>query len=146
MGTWGEGIYQNDMAIDHVYDLLDRLVEEIEQTVADPVRMEPDEDDSRRMLANLDLLFLISEHVYRQVWDTWSIRGPMLPDAGTILDWKAKYLMTWDAGIDGLDPRGEYKRKHRPIIVATFDQLAQASQRQNEGPTEPEAPTDRASQ
>jgi len=142
MGTWAEGIYQNATAIDHVYDLLERLIEEVEQTVADPIRLEPDQDGSRRMLANLDLLRLISEHVYRQVWDTWSIRGPMLPDAKTIMDWKAKYLAAWDAEIDGLDPRGEYKRKHRPIIVATFDQLAQASQRQDDGPAEPEAPAD----
>jgi hypothetical protein len=134
MGTWAEGIYENDVAADHVYDLLDRLVEQIKEAVADPVRLLPDEDDSPILLANVDLLRLISTHVHKQVWFTWGIRGPMLPDADTILAWRSKYLAAWDEAIDGLDPQGDYKRKHRQVIVKTFDRLAEASRRQDQGP------------
>src|SRR4051812_45344596 len=104
MGTWAEGIFQNDKAADYVYWLIDDLRSKIEATVKIPARLEPDEDDSQILLCNVDLLRLITDHVHRQVWFTWGIRGPMLPDTKTILEWKAKYLSVWDASIDQLDP------------------------------------------
>lgn len=143
MGTWAEGIYQNDVAADHVYSLLDSLLKQIETTVAEPVRLEPDEDDSQVMLCNIDLLRLISEHVYRQVWFTWGIRGPLLPDADTILDWKNKYLAAWDSGIDGLDPSEGYKVNHRAVIGQAFDRLAETSRLQDLGPEASDAVPDR---
>ena len=133
MGTWAEGIYENDTAADHVYGLLDTLIEQILKTVTDPVRMEPDEDDSSILLCNVDLLRVLADHVYREVWATWSIRGALLPDAEEVLSWKAAYLEVWDRGIDGLDPTPDYKTGRRARIVAAFDQLAELSRRQDHG-------------
>jgi hypothetical protein len=143
MGTWSEGVYENDVAADYVYGVMDKMLEQIQQATDDPAKLEPDEDDSQILLCNVDLLAVLADHVYRQVWFTWRIRGPLLPAADTILDWKAKYLAAWDKAIDGLDPDPEYKAGHRRQIVATFDRLAELSRRQDEGPDEPSGSAER---
>jgi hypothetical protein len=142
MGTWAEGVFENDAAADYVYDLLDKMIEQILKTVVDPVKLEPDEDDSALLLCNVDLLGVVADHVYRQVWPTWNIRGPLLPPAEEILAWKAAYLEVWDRTIDGLDPHPAYKTGHRAQIVAAFDRLTELSRRQDGGPAEPGAAPD----
>lgn len=144
MGTWAEGVFENDAAVDHVYDLLDKMIEQILKTVGDPVKLEPDEDDSNILLCNVDLLGVVADHVCRQVWSsgTWDIRGPLLPAAEEILAWKAAYLMVWDRAIDGLDPSPAYKTGRRAQIVAAFDRLAALSRRQDGGPAAPGAAAD----
>jgi hypothetical protein len=138
MGTWAEGIYENDTAADYVYGVIDKMLEQIQQAIDDPVKLEPDEDDRQILLCNIDLVAVLAAHVYSQVWFTWSIRGPLLPDAGKVLEWKAKYLAVWHQMIDELDPDPEYKAGHRRQIVATFDRLAELSRQQDAGPAEPD--------
>ena|SRR5581483_6133061 len=145
MSTWAEGVFENDAAADYVYGLLDKMIEQILKTVVDPVKLEPDEDDSRILLCNVDLLGVVAHHVYRQVWSSgsWTIRGPLLPPAEEVLAWKAAYLEVWDRTIDGFDPTPAYKTGHRAQIVAAFDRLAELSHRQDGGPAEPSATADR---
>jgi hypothetical protein len=136
MGTWAEGVYENDTAADYIYGVIDKMLEQIQQAIDDPVKLEPDEEDSQVLLCNIDLVAMLAAHVYRQVWFTWGIRGPLLPSAEKALEWKAKYLAVWDRTIDGLDPDPEYKTGHRAQIVAAFDRLAELSRQQDEGPGE----------
>jgi len=112
MGVWGASNFANDEALDYVHGLVDKMIEQVERTVASPHGMEPDEPDSARMMCNIELMWLIGHHV-----------GLSMPEATTVEEWKAKYLVVWDGYIDGLSPKPGYKEERRAVIVDAFDRL-----------------------
>jgi hypothetical protein len=129
MGTWGHGNFENDGAAEHLIALCRPLVEQIRQTVANPELMQPDEDDSDVMMANIEILGALGRTIGRT--DKEAI-GDMIfpfpyPPASEIETWKREYLKIWDAYIDGLQPQAEFKSARRKTITETFDRLIQAS-------------------
>jgi len=112
MGVWGAGNFANDEALDYAHDLADQMVEQIESAVASEHGMEPDEPESFRMMCNVELLWLLGQHV-----------GLSLLESDKVVNWKSKYLAVWEGYIDGLSPEPGYKEERRAVIVESFDRL-----------------------
>ncbi|GIG56930.1 hypothetical protein Lfu02_13020 [Longispora fulva] len=116
MGTWGSGNFDSDTAADHLAELTDRLLDEVVAAMAgDPVELEPDEYWGVAVPCNLELLCLLARqgHV-----------GVALPAPETVAEWKTTFLAIWDATIDGLEPKPDYRVARRAVLVETFDRLA----------------------
>jgi hypothetical protein len=135
MGTWGPGNFENDCAAEYLQDLCRPMVAQIEAAAANPSSIEPDEYDSDIMMANVEILACLSEHLGRYT------RGKIpdflypivVPSPETIMEWKRVYLEVWDEYIDQLKPKPEYKRKRRKVIVDSFDRLERVSRTLTEG-------------
>jgi hypothetical protein len=128
MGTWGAGNFDNDTAMDHLYEVAQPLVEQIERFLADPTLMDHNPPDGDTLgdvaMANIELLCRIAGSTRDPAY---AIRGGMLPPPETVEEWKSRFLAAWDVCIDGYSPRGGYKEQRRAVIVATFDQLLELS-------------------
>nr|WSW68852.1 DUF4259 domain-containing protein [Streptomyces sp. NBC_00995] len=119
MGTWGAGNFDSDTAADHLGDLAGRLVAEVTEAMAgDPVELEPDEYWGVTVPCNLELLLVLD----RQGWV-----GVTLPAPGVIRAWQKTFMAVWEASIDGLEPKPEYKDARRAVLNETFERLAEAS-------------------
>lgn len=127
MGAWGPGNFENDYAADRLIDLCEPLLKQVEEAFADPLLLEPDEAGSSVVVANLEIIACLSEHLGRYArGDIEDVLYPcVLPAPAVIADWKTRYLAIWDDGIDGLDPDPEYKTTRREVIVETFDRVGQ---------------------
>jgi hypothetical protein len=112
MGTWAAGNFDNDSALDHAQKMADLLMDQVEDTLASEHGMELDERDSARMMASIELVWLIGRHVRLS-----------LPTAETVEYWKTEYLDVWDRHIDGLRPVPGFKEERRAVIVESFDRL-----------------------
>ena len=112
MGVWAAGNFENDEAMDYAHELVDGMIEQIESTVASEHGMEPDEPDSFRLMCNVELLWLLGQHV-----------GLALPGSATVEGWKARYLAVWEEFIDGLEPEPGYKADRLSVIAETFERL-----------------------
>ena len=65
MGTWGPGNFENDAAADHLIDLCRPLLTEIGKAMEEPSSLVPDEDDAGIVMANLEIIACLSEHLGR---------------------------------------------------------------------------------
>jgi hypothetical protein len=112
MGVWGAGNSANDAALDYAHEVVDRMVRQVEETVASEHGMDPDEWDSARVMASIDLMWVIGRHA-----------GLSMMEAATVEMWKHEYLAVWDGYVDGLQPKPGFKEERRKVIVETFDRL-----------------------
>lgn len=130
MGTWGPGNFENDCAADHLFEVCGPLLDQIKAAMEDPEAIEPGEYDSDIVVANLEIIACLTEHLGRYE------RGPIqdilypcvLPAAETIAGWKKTYLAVWDESIDGLAPDPDYKKQRREVIIDTFDRVERLAQ------------------
>lgn len=134
MGTWGPGNFENDCAADRLGRICGSLLREVAEAMQDPLALEPDELYGDLVPAYLEVIACLSEHLGRC--------GPgaregflypcALPPPETVAAWRRQYLAIWDACIDGLAPRPDYKQQWREVVVATFDRLERLSHRRYE--------------
>jgi hypothetical protein len=134
MGTWGPGNFENDTAADHLMDLCQPLVTEIEEAMQEPASLEPDDDAADIVMANLEIIACLSEHLGRYEHSELGrfLYPCVLPSTEKVAKWKQAYLARWDGYIDALEPDPDYKKKRRDVIAETFDRLeclAQAQQK-----------------
>ncbi|MFD8696134.1 DUF4259 domain-containing protein [Kitasatospora purpeofusca] len=121
MGTWGNGNFESDTALDHLSAVVGRLVEEVTEAMAgDPVGLEPDEYWGVAVPCQLELLHALAQSGHA---------GGELPKAEVVEGWKETFMAVWERTIDGLEPKPEYKRKRREVLIRTFDQLAADARR-----------------
>jgi Domain of unknown function (DUF4259) len=132
MGTWGPGNFENDTAADHLMDLCRPLLGEIEEAMEEPVSLQPDQDDADIVMANLEVIACLSEHLGRYEHSKLGkILYPcVLPFPEKVAKWKQGYLALWDGYIDELEPAPDYKKKRREVIVETFDRLERLARAQ----------------
>jgi hypothetical protein len=119
MGTWGPGNFENDYAADRLYEVCGPLLAEIEQAMKKaPVDLE---DDFEMVMANLEIVVCLSEHLGR--YDRGEIQDFLypcvLPSPETVSHWKQKFLEVWDVGVDP-DPKS-FDRERRRVIVDTLE-------------------------
>ncbi|MFJ4793667.1 DUF4259 domain-containing protein [Kitasatospora purpeofusca] len=120
MGTWGSGNFESDTALDHLSAVVGRLVEEVAEAMAgDPVGLEPDEYWGVAVPCQLELL-----HVLAQAGHA----GGELPEAEVVEGWKETFMAVWEHSINGLEPKPEYKKQRREVLIRTFDHLAADAQ------------------
>ena len=112
MGTWGEGVFDNDGASDYVADLVEQMEARIEQILADDDRSTLDEEGDSVLVPTVELIYLICSHV-----------NTPTPRLAVIKRWQEKYLSIYDDQIDNFEPQPEYKLKRRVVIEDTFQRL-----------------------
>jgi len=122
MGTWGEGNFDNDGALDYMAEITTRLVKTIEETLKDKVMAGLDEDGEAKLVPSLDILTTLREN-YQHI---------VLPEAGKIESWKSEYLKIYDEQIDDVALVQGYKEQRRATIEATFDKLINLSRTDEE--------------
>jgi hypothetical protein len=132
MGTWGPGNFENDAAADHLIGLCSPLLTEIERTMEEPSSLVLDEDDAVVVMANLEIIACLSEHLGRYDHSKLGkILYPcVLPSPKVIVNWRQAYLALWDAHIDELEPKPEYKKQRREVIAKTFDRVERLARTQ----------------
>ncbi|GIF80288.1 DUF4259 domain-containing protein [Catellatospora bangladeshensis] len=121
MGTWGSGNFESDTALDHLSIVVDRLVAEVAEAMADdPVTIEPDEYWGVAVPCNLELLHVLVQAGYA---------SGSLPEAGVVEAWKETFMAVWERTIDDLEPSPAFKQERRAVLNRTFDRLADAAAR-----------------
>jgi hypothetical protein len=115
MGTWGEGNFSSDGALDFVGDLIDQLAGTIDSCF-DNDNADLDEGGEDELMPSVFIIRLLSEYC-----------GTAPPKPGVIEPWRERYLAIYDEQIDDLDPDPEYKVKRREVIAETFENLLKLS-------------------
>jgi len=113
LGTWGPGNFENDYALDYLSDIVAQLVRDIEDSF-EGTKADPDELGEAVLVPSVAILILLCEHCHATS-----------PRKEVVREWKHKYLQNWDAYIDQLHPKPDFKLQRREIINATFDRLAE---------------------
>jgi hypothetical protein len=130
MGTWGEGNFDSDTALDYRHDFdtahLQPLVREIEAAMAgDPKYLEPDESEAVAVMCRVEILCLFAEHI-----------GCTLPEPDVVARWRDRFLAVWDGWthhprlFERAVPTFEVRRK--AVIAATWNRLEYHSRRQHD--------------
>lgn len=109
MGTFAEHNFGNDGAMDYLAMLTAKLVATITEVMADPERMELEEDGESMLMPSVEILALLCERYDAKP-----------PRPATVRQWGQKYLQMYDGCIDDLYPEGEYKLARRKVIDHTF--------------------------
>jgi hypothetical protein len=117
MATFAEHNFGNDGAMDYLALLIAKLVATITEIMADPERLELDEDGESMLMPSVEILALLCERYEA---------APPKPD--TIRQWHEKYLDTYDRCIDELTPDAHFKTARRKFIDQTFRWLESLSQ------------------
>lgn len=116
MGTWAEGNFDSDGALDFVGDLMDQLTN-IVKTCFDEGNADLDEGGESELMPSVAIIKLLAEQC-----------GAAPPKPDVIQSWHEQYLQIYDEQIDDLDPDAEYKIERRKVIDATFIGLIGLSQ------------------
>jgi hypothetical protein len=113
-------------------DLCRPLLTEIEEAMEEPASLEPDEYEADIVMANLEIIACLSEHLGRHEHSRLGefLYPCVLPSSETVAKWKQAYLAVWDGYIDELEPDPEYKKKRRQVIAETFDRLERLARAQ----------------
>lgn len=92
MGAWGDGPFESDGGLDAAFAVLAHLTAAVEQiargTAGDRSSVIRDEQE---LAANVELLCLVAEAVYRAAVFT-PIRGLPLPDPDTVRAWRRAFV------------------------------------------------------
>ena len=113
MGTWAEGNFANDGALDYLAEVIDSLSARIEEILADEVRSFPDEEGESVLMPSVEIISILCERC-----------GGAPPKEKTVRQWRERYLQVYDEQIDDLAPQGDYKTARRQVIENTFKKLA----------------------
>jgi hypothetical protein len=109
MGTFAEHNFGNDGAMEYLALLTAKLVAAITEIMADPERMELDEDGESMLMPSVEVLALLCERY-----------DAMPPRPSTVRQWGQKYLKTYDRCIDDFDFEANFKVARRKVIEQTF--------------------------
>lgn len=132
MGTWGSGHFDSDFAADRVNALTRQLINEVQEAIGNPERIEPDEYWGAAVPCNIELLLMFAER---------KLSGCSVPSLATVANWRTVYLDTWDRYIDELEPAPSFKAARREALKQTFDKLHDlARQGQDSGYPDPMDP------
>jgi hypothetical protein len=132
MGTWGNGNFEQDGALDFVFrEVQQPLLQKVRSVVEKPVLAEADQPDSGPIVAAVEILAMLSEHVNA---------APPQPDEVAL--WMATYLEAWDRTAADVFFRQEDVIERRSVIAATFDRLARLAVSFHSQDAEPGAAAD----
>jgi hypothetical protein len=110
MSTWGPGVFDNDAARDHLFELTRALAEQVEQalTTAASQKLHGERGD---VLAETLELVLPNVEIIRVLHET--LEGGFLPRPETVADWRTRFdLFNEDCSAE-----------RQSVIHTTFDRL-----------------------
>jgi hypothetical protein len=119
VGTWGQGNFENDAALDFVDQEIDRHVAAIEAIFNDNGRFRLDEDAEGELIPRIAILTLLCGQC------GGGFNPHHEPDVSA---WKVRYLEMYDDQVDGMEPGGDFKQQRRAVIADTFDTLIRLQQ------------------
>lgn len=116
MGTWGPGIFDNDAARDHLFEVTRQLADQIDQALTDAVSFElagkgSDAELAEAMetvLPNIEIMCVLHE----------SLGGGYLPEPETADAWQSQF--------EQLAAEGSSDR--REVVHSTFERLRRLAQ------------------
>jgi len=117
MGTWAEGNFDNDGALDYLGDLINQLTSNIEDIFKSATAAGLDECGESELMPGVEIIYLLCKNC-----------NGVPPKEDNINRWKTDYLHIFDTQIDALTPKSDYKIKRRKVIETTFDDLLVYSQ------------------
>jgi hypothetical protein len=131
---WGDGPFESDGGLDEVFALLDFLTAKIEQiacgTSGDRSSIIRDEQE---LAANVELLCLVAEAVYRPAMFV-PIRGMPLPDAKVVRSWRRKFVTRYGrVAKQQIEGSAAELKRFAQEAAAPLARLAELSQRQVDG-------------
>ena len=95
MGQWGYQPFESDGGLDAAFSLLNHLIKEVERLACGPhPRGSSLIWDEQQLAANVELLCLVAEAVYRPAMFV-PVRGMPLPDPEAIANWRDQFLARW---------------------------------------------------
>lgn len=112
MGTWAEGNFDNDGALDYVGEVIDSLVARIEDCFAEEGMAALDEDGEAVIVPTVAIISLLHEHCKA---------AP--PHKEAVATWKKNYMAIFDASVENLSPVEGYAAARRKVIEDTFTKL-----------------------
>jgi len=112
MGTWGEGNFDSDGAMDYVGELTRQLAARIEEVLSDENSRSIDEEGEAVIVPSVEILSLLTERC----------QAPP-PKPSNVADWRTRYLAVYDDEAPGFYPEPEFQAERRAIIEATFATL-----------------------
>lgn len=116
MGSWGPGIFDNDAARDHLFEVTRELAEQIDQALADAValKLAGTEADTARtatletVLPNIEIMCVLHE----------SLGGGFLPEPESAAEWQSQFeQLELDGSVD-----------RREVVRSTFGRLRRLAQ------------------
>lgn len=114
MGTWGEGIFENDAALDAVEHVLETATNEIEAfCLSDRCGIE----DIEAVMACVAVHLALHERC-----------DASAPDLKVAIAMRKRVLAVYDEQIDSLDPDADYREARRRTLVETLDRYERAAQ------------------
>ena len=117
MGAWGVGNFQQDSALDFLWEAVQQpLRRQIDKVLADPSCAEADDPDSGPIMAAVEILALLSEQL-----------PAAPPEPEEVARWRDAFLPAWDRTSAAIYFRPEDAAARREVIVATFARLAAAA-------------------
>jgi hypothetical protein len=92
MGMWGFGPFENDGALDEVFDLQEHLIKKVKRLACGPLSdWKSIFRDAQSLGANVELLCMVAQAAYQAA--VFSIvRGDLLPDAEIISEWRVRFF------------------------------------------------------
>lgn len=116
MGSWGPGIFDNDAARDHLFEVTRELAEQIDQALADAVSLKVAETEVdavwettlETVLPNIEIMCVLHE----------SLGGGFLPELESVDEWQSQF--------EQLETDGSADR--REVVRSTFGRLRRLAQ------------------
>jgi hypothetical protein len=113
MGSWGNGNFEQDGVLDFVWrEVQQPLLRKIQMMVEKPANAEADEPESGSIVAAVEILALLSEHV-----------NAAPPKPVEVANWKQTFLDAWDRTASDVYAEQEDVIERRSVIAGTFDRL-----------------------
>lgn len=116
MGTWAEGNFDNDGALDFVGGLIDDITAKIDECFADEEASRLDEEGEAVIVPGVHIISMLSENCKA---------AP--PQTAVVAKWKSQFMAIFDEQIGELEPAEGYEQKRRAVIEATFSKLEEQS-------------------
>lgn len=116
MGNWGPGVFDNDAARDHLFEVTRELAEQIDQALADAVSLKLagkgiDAELAEMLetvLPNVEIMCVLHE----------SLGGGFLPEPDSAADWQSQF--------EHLESESSADR--REVVRSTFERLRRLAQ------------------
>jgi len=119
MARGGSGNFESDTAMHFVGSLLGELVAKVQDAVAEPSRLEPDEYYGEVVPCIVDVIATLHE-----------LTGcASIPRPEVVEDWRTKFMEVWEAHIDGLGASPQHKKARRAVLKKSFEWLERLSRK-----------------
>lgn len=115
MGTWGPGNLENDYAGDELGDRTHKLVESLLERARNKLSCDQGEYEHTALIVDFEMVFALDAK--RLLYCN------NLPAVEDIEQLKHEFIREWDVHIEGYDPKPEYKKERRKVILRTFNRF-----------------------